>query len=228
MPGCSGIEFARAGKSLPPLVFVTAHSDFAIPAFALDAVDYLLKPVESPRLLDTMTRVRARIAQLCRHPPSGFQQGESLRQRLGVRTATGIRFFDVTRLTRIRARDKYACFDYEGEEFIVDDSLLNLERRFAEFGFWRVHRSELINLNHVLQLPASASEGDIILTDGQTVRASRRFLRTIKMRLGLLYGDRASLRARHTESGGYRVEVELPVFGAAHSVSGHSEEPIGQ
>ena len=187
MPGISGVELARGGEDFPPVVFVTAHDRYALSAFELNAVDYLLKPVESARLSDTLRRLRdlASREHDCAVPDLPAAGSEVLQRRLGVRTGDGIRFFDVSQITRIHAQDKYSCFDHGGEEFMVDDSLASLERRFERYGFCRVHRSELVNLNHVVSLPLCSADGEIMLSDGQFVRTSRRLLREIKRRLGV-------------------------------------------
>lgn len=194
MPGLSGIELAARHRSLPPIIFVTAHDEHAVRAFEVNAVDYLLKPVEPERL----ARALARLAE--RRPEAA---GTALRSaletllaardgraepdppRVAARVGDSLRLIDPRLVTRFRATDKYAVCVLDGREWIVDESLAVLEQRLAPHGFVRVHRSELVQLARVTALHADGGTLEAELDDGQRVPVSRRMAADLKHRLGL-------------------------------------------
>lgn len=199
MPGRHGLEVAGSARDFPPVVFVSGDEKYASAAFDVEnVVDYLVKPVEPHRLDRALRRLHAR----CRTREAMFESesprakadhgsasqtrpGPDLPHRLPVRTADGIRFFDVHEVTRFYSRDKYACFMSGGREQLVERSLSSLEDKLAAYGFCRIHRSELVNLNHVTCLRLNTQPAELDLRDGQTVRTSRRMLSDVKRRLGL-------------------------------------------
>jgi len=132
MPGTDGIELARALRKLSPppaVIFVTAFEQYAVDAFELAAVDYLVKPVRAERLARALERARNR--------PLG--PGVALKSRLGERVIS----IPVADIRALVAEDKYTVVHYGEGEALVDDSLLTLETRFAGH-FIRIHRKALV------------------------------------------------------------------------------------
>jgi two-component system LytT family response regulator len=190
MPGPSGLELAASADDLPPIVFTTAHDEFAVEAFDAAAIDYLLKPVQKKRLARALERVRAR------HAPAGKgdvadQMRDVLRKVLGgedgcricAQEGTSTHLFDARELGRFYASDKYTVFQHEGREYLVEDSLNDLEKRLVPHGFFRVHRAELVNLRRVRTLHNDAQGATLVLADGQVARVSRRLLGELKRAL---------------------------------------------
>ena len=184
MPECDGLTLA-ATASLPAVVFVTAHREHAIEAFEVDAVDYVLKPVSRPRLLQALERVRSRAGErpavaetvrdvlvTQRRPP-----------RLSARAGEVLHVFDARDIPRLQARDKATLFWVEGVEYVLDESLTELERRLEGWEFVRVHRSELVNLAAVVSVHLGSGESSVTLRDGTQVPVSRRALPLLKQRL---------------------------------------------
>lgn len=191
MPGLSGLDLAASADDLPPIVFTTAYDQYAVNAFEVSAVDYLLKPVKPERLRAALDKVRRR---------SAVADGESLRSllerldrkiddarplRLQARAGGAIRFFEARQITRIYASEKYAVFLHQGREHVLDESLSALEARLEGDGFARVHRGELVNLAHVRALQTEDDVTFVELSDGQRAHVSRRLLPALRKRLGI-------------------------------------------
>jgi two-component system LytT family response regulator len=192
MPGLTGLELAASQDGFPPIVFTTAYDQYALEAFEVSAVDYLLKPVEPRRLEAAIEKVRARSAlpdaDRIRALLEKLERrvGEPEDTRLAARHRGSVRFFDAGDVTRIRASEKYALFEHEQREYVLDESLNALEQRLGPAGFVRVHRSELVNLARVRALHTEDGSTTLELSDGQRVPVSRRFVPELKARLGIV------------------------------------------
>lgn len=148
MPGLDGFDVVDRVRA-PAIIFVTAYNTFAVRAFDVDAVDYLLKPITAPRFAGALTRAR-----------------EALGRRRGVhRVAIGDLVVDAGDITWIEAADYYAIVHHGGNETLVRESLDSLEARLAPDAFVRTHRRCLVNLGAVAALRDS-----IVLRDGTAVR----------------------------------------------------------
>ncbi len=185
MPGLDGIALATSGGDLPPIVFTTAFDEYAVRAFETGAVDYLLKPVEAPRLEAALARVRQRAlanpAHLERLLNDVLRRDEPV--RITARAGNVVRVFEAREIARFRASDRYTIFKHEEHEYVLDDSLAMLEARLPRFV--RVHRSELLNLDQVRALRFEDDGAVAVLADGQVAPVSRRALPDLKRRLGM-------------------------------------------
>ncbi|MEM9651945.1 MAG: LytTR family DNA-binding domain-containing protein [Actinomycetota bacterium] len=172
MPGESGMSLTRRQPGAAPVIFVTAHSSYAVEAFEAHAVDYLLKPVSIDRLRQALDRLR--------HDPGGSAgTGPAM---LAVRSQDRTRFFPVDEVTRVWASHKYTRFEHLGTEYSLDESLASLEHRIPQF--LRVHRSHLVNAAFVSEIERADDGVAIRLTTGVRVPVSRRYLRAAKRGLG--------------------------------------------
>ncbi|MET8472037.1 LytTR family DNA-binding domain-containing protein [Streptomyces sp. NPDC006422] len=148
MAGLTGLDVARllAGFARPPLVvFVTAHEDFAVKAFDLKAVDYVLKPVRRERLAEAVRRVAERAAATA--PPA------TVADRIPVELGGVTRLVAIADITYAEAQGDYARLHTEdGASHLVRIPLSTLEERWQELGFVRVHRSHLVALHRIDEL----------------------------------------------------------------------------
>jgi len=186
MPGMDGMALAQSQRGLPPVVFVTAHAEYAAHAFGVDAVDYLLKPVRPERLVNAVERVGKRIDRLAARqlaPPARVAVPSP--PRIVVNTRNMIQLFDARGITRFWASEKYTLFRAGGEEHLTEEPLAALAERLLAFGFLRVHRAELVRSDAVSALRLFDGHHEVCLSDGQTARVSRRALPAIKVALGL-------------------------------------------
>ncbi|MFU8831666.1 MAG: LytR/AlgR family response regulator transcription factor [Wenzhouxiangella sp.] len=175
MPGMDGVALGRklAGLAKPPaLVFVTAYEGYAVDAFDLAAVDYLVKPVRRQRLEQALARVRAAAPRVEREP--------ALTARLGERVLA----IPIHTIRVLLADDKYTSVHYIGGVALVDDSLVSLEERYPD-RFLRVHRNALVARRHLRALARDSGGRDHVEVDGVDCRpeVSRRNLPAVRREL---------------------------------------------
>jgi two-component system LytT family response regulator len=178
MPELSGIEVLERIEHQPAVVFTTAFDRYAVAAFELEAIDYLIKPFGRRRFHATLDRVRRRLGDPEELPPPRERvrvalSGGPLR-RVFARKGNRIVPLPIGQVTRIEACDDYTEVHCRGETFLLDLRLQELEQRLDPDRFIRVHRSHVNNLDHVKQMkPHGDRRLEIHLVDGSMVIASR-------------------------------------------------------
>ncbi|MGI6045541.1 MAG: LytR/AlgR family response regulator transcription factor [Eggerthellaceae bacterium] len=181
MPEATGLQFANALQHLkfpPVVVFVTAYSEFALDAFKVNAVDYLVKPVESARLAQAIARVRENVALHAQAQKS---------ERIPVEKGGKKILINIDKIRYVMARDDYAYLQTDTDRFFSTVSLAQLEKRLDGHGFFRVHRGYLVNLAMVEEVEP-VSGGTLLLTlNGveEKVPVSRRRVSSLKKALGI-------------------------------------------
>lgn len=185
MPGMDGLELAARFVELPPVVFVTAYDAFAVRAFEVNAVDYLLKPVSADRLALAV----ARLAGRAKAGVPAFDALPRDRARSAPRVVatdrSATRIFDALAIAHYWASDKYTAFSVDGAEHYTSESLVELEERLAPHGYLRVHRAHLVSAADVRALHAVDGGQDAELSDGTRVPVSRRMITALRSALGL-------------------------------------------
>lgn len=175
MPECDGFEMlGRLGPSFSfAVIFVTAHHQFALRAFDVGALDYLMKPFDDQRFQRVLERVKERI----RIPGST--------QRFIIKTGNMLDVVKYTEIDWIEASDYYSTLHSGGRAHMLRRSLADLERFLAPYGFCRIHRSAIVNLERIRALEiCKDGEYEIVLESMQRLRMSRRYRRPILDRLG--------------------------------------------
>lgn len=178
MPELSGIEVLNRVEHQPAVVFTTAFDRYAVAAFELEAIDYLIKPFGRKRFHTTLERVRRRLAGGDPLPPPRERARAALADepldRVFAHKGNRIVPLRVGAVTRIEACDDYTEVHCSGQTFLLHLRLNELEQRLDPRRFVRVHRSHVINLDHVKQMrPHDERRLEIHLSDGSTVIASR-------------------------------------------------------
>ncbi|GAA1006082.1 LytR family transcriptional regulator [Streptomyces sp. F-3] len=177
MPGLDGLDLARllSGFAEPPLiVFVTAHEDFAVQAFDLKAVDYVLKPVRKERLAEAVRRV----AQL-RDAAPRITVSEPDPDHLPVELGGVTRFVAVDDITHVEAQGDYARLHTAKGSHLVRIPLSTLEERWRARGFVRIHRRHLVSLRHISELRLDAGSVSV-LVGTEELQVSRRHARELR------------------------------------------------
>ncbi len=180
MPEMSGISMARSLSYNPALIFVTAFDAHAVTAFELGAFDYLLKPVLPERFAAALKRLRERSGTKDAEPQ---QLGTALRldtvleaghlQHFFVRRAGSLILVHTADVIRLQAEDDYTAIFTEGRCDLVHVALRAVMERLDPVRFRRVHRSHVVNLDHVRSAFVEGRRLKLVLVDGSVVEASR-------------------------------------------------------
>ncbi len=181
MPEATGLQLAEALQHLkfpPAVVFVTAYSEFALDAFKVNAIDYLVKPVETDRLAQAIARVRE-------HVQLHMQAQKS--ERIPVEKAGKKILISIDKIRFVMARDDYAYLQTDTDRYFSTVSLAQLENRLDGHGFFRVHRGYLVNLSMVEEIEPVAGGTLLLSLNGveDKIPVSRRRVATLKKALGL-------------------------------------------
>lgn len=187
MPKTSGMQLAEALHKLknpPAIVFVTAYSEYALEAFGVDAVDYLMKPVESDRLELALDKVEARAPKA---EPAAPQSHSSVERIPVVKSGRKV-LVPIDQIRYIEAKDDYSCIYTDNDRFLSTISLAKLEEKLAPHGFFRVHRGYIVNLEFVEDVEVISSgilQLGINGIEGKKISVSRRRVVALKRALGL-------------------------------------------
>lgn len=159
------------------LIFVTAYNDYAIRAFRVNALYYILKPIVLGELLKAVNRAREnqRISQNGRYREMLNNISESpVSQKLAIRESTGIRYLHIADIIRCKSDNSYTEFYLKnGQKFTSSRSLKDYSEILSEFGFFRIHQSHLVRLSSISRI---VREGGtfVELDSGDTLPLSRR------------------------------------------------------
>ncbi len=178
MPGMSGIEVLEAVEHRPAVVFTTAFDEYAIAAFDLGAVDYLVKPFGRDRLIRTLDRVRVRLAGEGRSPGGSGASGRaavgSHTDRIFARRKGAMVPVAVADIVRLEAIDGGVSVITASGVFDLDATLGEVAARLDPDDFLRVHRAHVVNLGHLQSVRRyDARRLELLLDDGVSVIASR-------------------------------------------------------
>jgi two-component system LytT family response regulator len=187
MPECGGFDVLEMlGAELTgAIIFVTAHDEYALRAFEVGALDYLLKPFDDGRFARALARAKSRIAQ----PPPPRDAGH----RLVVKSPGQLLFIDPAAVDWIEAADYYACLHVGSDTHLIRRTLAELERDLTPGGFVRIHRSAIVNLNRIRGLELQSSgEFEVVLQSGAQLRLSRSY----RKRLQDLLASHSTRRSR--------------------------------
>jgi DNA-binding LytR/AlgR family response regulator len=181
MPGLDGMELARVIARFverPQVVFVTAHDQHAVDAFAIDATDYVMKPVRADRLAEAVRRVVA-----AADPGSGAANAAAPEdETIPVELAGVTRFITRSQIRYAQAQGDYARLHTEAGSHLVRIPLSTLEERWAAAGFVRIHRSTLVSLAHIREVRMEHGRCSVVLEDAE-LQVSRRHTRELRDRL---------------------------------------------
>lgn len=190
MPGLGGFEVMEALEDPPPVIFVTAYDEYAIRAFEVNALDYLLKPFSRERLAKAIRRAQETLAEEEDFPAqlgplleSLAAQGQYL-ARLAVRDRDRIRVLDVGGVDWIGIEGEQVMVHVGDQVYPVRRTLTELEARLDPARFFRAHRAAIVNLDRVKEvIPWFKGSHKLRLTTGAEVDLSRARARALRKRL---------------------------------------------
>jgi two-component system LytT family response regulator len=178
MPKLDGFEVLDlVGKDVA-VVFVTAYDQYALRAFDVHAVDYLLKPFSSDRLAEALARARERLGRGERWPvaelAAAARPAQSHASRILVRDGPRVHILPIAKVAYVQAQDDYACFFCDGKEYLKEQTLTQVEATVDPAKFVRIHRSYLLNLDFLARVELDERESRVaVLTDGRKLPVSR-------------------------------------------------------
>jgi two-component system LytT family response regulator len=179
MPGMDGFDVVSAlctGKygSCPRIIFTTAFDQYALRAFEINAIDYLLKPFTRERLQHAMQRVREQMAHND-GARNSKRSDEPYTTRIVFKSRGRILFLPITDIRWIGAEENYVRICTERENHLLRETMANFESRLDPKSFIRVHRSAIVNLQYVKEIRTDSLEGEsfVLMQDGQKVPVSR-------------------------------------------------------
>lgn len=191
MPGLDGFGVLGAldFEPLPQIIFVTAHDQFALRAFEVHALDYLLKPFDQARFRKVLARAREYLARDRRSVGGELDErinrlidelragGTRFHERLLINSGDRAFFLQVERIDRIEAAKNYVRIHAGSDAYLLRGTIDGLQRRLDPTRFLRVNRSQLVNIDSIKELqPWFHGEYRIILKNGTELMWSRRYL----------------------------------------------------
>ncbi len=183
MPGMNGFEVLEAlGPDRPQVIFTTAYDQFAIQAFEVRALDYLLKPFDQRRFQEAVERAFESVRKAGPADPridellAEIRRKQPFLRRILLRARERILFVDTHRIQWIESEEKYVRIHVEGKAWLHRETMNHLERRLDPALFIRVHRGYLVNMEHIRELQAHSHGNYLIaLSDGSLVPLGRSY-----------------------------------------------------
>lgn len=192
MPKLTGFELIELLDEMPAIIFTTAYDKYAIKAFELSAVDYLMKPFSLSRFNEAIEKVYTRLNHV-KDPDPGLQKltqqlknDTKVLERIFVKTGNKIDVVPVSDIIRIVAEDDYVEIFTAQSKYLKKETMNYLEEKLPADVFIRVHRSYIINLNYIEKIERYGKESHlVILQDGSKVNVSKARIKELKDTLGL-------------------------------------------
>ena len=202
MPGMNGFELLSRLADQPFVIFTTAYDQYALRAFEVNSIDYLLKPVEEEQLERALHKLdrrrpaakddwqqRPELAALLQELAANLRgERHEFPRRIATRVGERISFLDLDQVTHVMASDKLTYAVVNGRQHCVDQTIADLEQRLDPAQFLRIHRAVLVNVDWIQELN-SWFGGKVVVTlkDAQRTQltVARDRVRALKARLGI-------------------------------------------
>jgi two-component system LytT family response regulator len=178
MPKLDGFEVAELVGSKTRFIFATAFDQYAIRAFDIHALDYLLKPFSQERFDQAIARARTTLGSALPQQEAAVREAVATRpQPLGrvlIRDGARVHVIPTEKIGWIEAQDDYVRIHADGKAWLKNQTLAELEAQLEAGRFLRIHRSHLVNVEHVARIePATKDSHVAILADGTRLAISR-------------------------------------------------------
>ena len=186
MPEMDGFAVLReiSPRRAPAVVFVTAYDTYALRAFEVNALDYLLKPFDEERFREALNRVRERLGS---REDSGISErlaalidnlspSRPTRARIAIKTGGKVMFVNLRDIDWVEAADNYACLHCNGTTHVLRETMNALEDKLDGGMFARIHRSIIVNIDRIAEMqPWFRGDYLLILKDGTKLKLSRTY-----------------------------------------------------
>jgi two-component system, LytTR family, response regulator len=179
MPECDGFDVIEMlGSNAPAVIFVTAYDQYALRAFEIGALDYLLKPFDNARFERTLQRVKERLA--------AGKDAAQARQSFVIKSAGQVSFVATSEIDWVEAADYYVSLHVGAKTYLLRRSMNELESELDPNAFCRIHRSAIVRLEKIQSLELNeGGEYDVLLSNGTRLRLSRRYRKRLQELLGI-------------------------------------------
>ncbi len=192
MPKLTGFEMLELLDELPEIIFTTAYDEYAIKAFEMNAVDYLMKPFSRERFKQALQKVFDRMEA----KKSGNKAVKKLLKevktdskaltKIFVKTGSHIDVVPVEEILHIRAEDDYVEINTRKGKFLKKETMNYLENNLPQDTFLRVHRSSIVNLNEIDKIEKYGKESYLlILKTGERINVSKSRIKSLRNQLGI-------------------------------------------
>ncbi len=173
MPEKNGFDLLEELIETPYVIFTTAYNEFALKAFEVNAMDYILKPVELTRLKEAIARVKKQIIEVDQQPKSNRVLTEA--DQVFIRDGDKCWFVKLTDIRMIESAGNYAKIHFDKFQPLIHKTLNALDERLSQSLFFRANRQQIINLQYIDKIEPFFNAGFLIyLKDGTKVEVSRR------------------------------------------------------
>jgi two-component system, LytTR family, response regulator len=191
MPKLTGFELLELLDEMPEVVFTTAYDQYALQAFELNAVDYLMKPFSRERLRIAVDKVVERclarntasssVSQLTAH----LHEQPPMLERIVVKTGTKIEVIPLAEIEQIEAQDDYVMIYTDKARYLKKETLNYFEKALPATDFIRIHRSHIVNMKYIKQIEQYGKESYVVvLSNGKQVNISKSRFKDLKQELG--------------------------------------------
>ena len=184
IPGMNGFEVIEAVgvEDMPAVVFVTAYDEYAIDAFEVQAVDYLLKPYDQERFRTSLNRALEQIqsggkeSTILKKLLSEIHKEKKYLHRIMVKKGPRFFFINAHDVVYISAYEKYINLHTRETTHLIRETMNRMESRLDPENFARIHRSSIVNMNYIKEIqPWSHGDCIVVLKDGTKLNLSRRY-----------------------------------------------------
>jgi two-component system LytT family response regulator len=194
LDGFGVLEALEPGE-IPLVIFVTAYDEYALRAFDVHALDYLLKPIDEERFREAFGRAKQQLGASDRgdtlerifrvlRDTRGARAGA---ERLMIRSQGRVAFVRVADIDWIEAQGDYVALHCQGKKNLLRTSLNDLEVRLAQHAFVRIHRSTMVHANRIKEMqPLFHGDYTVVLLDGTRLTMSRSYREKVFERMGVL------------------------------------------
>lgn len=175
MPGKNGFELLEELDYMPNVIFVTAYDEYAIKAFEVSALDYILKPVEETRFAESLEKVTRKIEERKINEADVEQSQLGENEQVFVKDGDRCWFVELGKVRLFESEGNYVRVYFENNKPLILKSLNNLDKRLNDKVFFRANRKHIINLKWVDKIETWFNGGLlVILKDGNKIEISRR------------------------------------------------------
>jgi two-component system, LytTR family, response regulator len=178
MPKLNGFEVLELVDRPPAVIFATAHNQYAVKAFEIHAVDYILKPFSKDRLNEAIEHAKERMKKTKNIPLQALASAAGMKpspiERILVKDGSKVHVIPVDKIDYIEAEDDYVAIRSDGKSHLKPERMTELEKELDSAKFVRVHRSYILNIERIARIELYAKDSRVaILKDGTKIMISR-------------------------------------------------------